>query len=56
MTTELNLSQRSFALDDAVALLTRTPATLDALLRGLPEWWTHANEGANTWRDRKSVV
>jgi len=49
MTTELNLSQRSFALDDAVALLTRTPATLDALLRGLPEWWTHANEGANTW-------
>ena len=49
MTTELNLSQRSFALDDAVALLTRTPATLDTLLRGLPEWWTHANEGANTW-------
>jgi hypothetical protein len=38
-----------FALDDAVALLSRTPATLDALLRGLPEWWTSANEGAETW-------
>jgi hypothetical protein len=38
-----------FALDDAVALLSRTPATLDALLRGLPEGWTLGNEGAATW-------
>ena len=38
-----------FALEDAAALLSRTPATLDALLRGLPEWWTGANEGADTW-------
>jgi hypothetical protein len=38
-----------FALDDAVALLARTPATLDTLLRGLPEWWTTANEGPDTW-------
>ena len=34
---------------DAVALLTRTPATLNALLRGLPELWTHQNEGADSW-------
>ena len=48
--TELNHERSVFALDDAVALLTRTPATLDALLRGLPEWWTAANEGpAGTW-------
>lgn len=47
--TELNRSTSSFALDDALALLTRTPATLDTLLRGLPEWWTHASEGPNTW-------
>jgi len=47
--TELSLSQPSFALDDAVALLMRTPTTLDALLRGMPEWWTRANEGAKTW-------
>ena len=32
-----------------VALLERTPATLNALLRGLPEFWTHTNEGPNTW-------
>ncbi len=37
------------SLADAIALLARTPATLDALLRGLPEAWTHRNEGAGTW-------
>ncbi len=36
-------------LKNTVALLKRTPATLDALLRGLPEVWTHSNEGVNTW-------
>ena len=29
--------------------LTRTPAALDALLRGLPEAWTEAAEGEGTW-------
>jgi hypothetical protein len=37
-----------FHLDHSIALLTRTPAALDALLRGLPEAWTSENEGANT--------
>jgi len=37
-----------FHLDHSIALLTRTPAALDALLRGLPEAWTSQNEGANT--------
>ncbi|HEX4005275.1 MAG TPA: DinB family protein [Acidobacteriaceae bacterium] len=32
-----------------LALLTRTPATLDALLRTLPDARTRANEGPNTW-------
>jgi hypothetical protein len=36
-------------LDDTIALLARTPAALDALLRGLPESWTLANEGDSTW-------
>ena len=36
-------------LQDTIALLGRTPAALDALLRGLPETWTLRNEGANTW-------
>ena len=36
-------------LSQTVALLERTPAALNALLRDLPESWTHANEGPNTW-------
>jgi hypothetical protein len=36
-------------LSDTISLLTRTPASLDALLRGLPEAWTSCNEGPNTW-------
>lgn len=36
-------------LDECTAILTRTPATLDALLRGLPEVWTTATEGPGTW-------
>ena len=36
-------------LSNTVALLTRTPAVLDALLRHLPDAWTQNNEGENTW-------
>jgi hypothetical protein len=36
-------------LDECIAILTRTPGTLDALLRGLPEVWTNATEGPGTW-------
>ena len=36
-------------LQQTTSLLARTPATLDALLRGLPESWTLRNEGENTW-------
>ena len=38
-----------FSIDQTLALLARTPATLDAQLRDLPEAWTHANEGPSTW-------
>ena len=38
-----------FDLDLALAVLTRTPATLDALLRDLPDDWTRSNEGPDTW-------
>lgn len=37
------------SLQDTTALLARTPAALDALLRDLPEAWTMRNEGAGTW-------
>jgi DinB superfamily len=36
-------------LQDTIALLTRTPAALNALLRDLPESWTNRNEGEGTW-------
>jgi len=35
-------------LQDTIALLSRTPAALNALLRDLPERWIHRNEGENT--------
>jgi hypothetical protein len=38
-----------FHLDDAIAILSHTPAALDAMVRGLPEAWLHANEGPETW-------
>jgi hypothetical protein len=36
-------------LDHSIALLTRTPAALDALLRELPDAWTRSGEGGKTW-------
>lgn len=38
-----------FKVADAVAVLTRTPATLNALLRGLPDIWIRSNEGGDSW-------
>jgi len=38
-----------FNLAEAVAVLTRTPATLDAMLRGLPNTWVRCNEGRDSW-------
>jgi len=36
-------------LDEVVAVLQRTPATLSALLSGLPGVWISATEGEETW-------
>jgi hypothetical protein len=38
-----------YKLEETVALLARTPAALDGLLRGLPEIWTRGNEGPGSW-------
>jgi hypothetical protein len=38
-----------FSLEGTIALLAHTPVALNALLRGLPDAWTLANEGENTW-------
>jgi len=45
-----------FDLQTATDLLTRTPASLDALLRGLPPSLTQTNEGENTWTARTVVA
>jgi hypothetical protein len=38
-----------FRFDDALPVLRRTPRVLRELLRDLPEAWTDATEGADTW-------
>jgi hypothetical protein len=38
-----------FSLSNGLAVLDRTPATLRAMLGGLPEVWTSPNEGPDTW-------
>jgi hypothetical protein len=38
-----------FSLAETIEVLTRTPETLNALLRGLPDIWVHRNEGTDTW-------
>src|SRR3989440_7925790 len=49
MTTQPDRTRRPFLVEDATAILSRTPSTLDALLRGLPDGWVVANEGGDTW-------
>jgi hypothetical protein len=49
MTNLHDRTRRSFVIEEAVPVLARTPATLDALLRGLPEGWISAHEGGDTW-------
>src|SRR6185503_18681183 len=39
----------NFELAHATEILRRTPATLDTLLRDLPEPWLVQNEGPETW-------
>jgi hypothetical protein len=38
-----------FSLDKGIAVLERTPATLRAMLSGLPEAWVMSNEGGDSW-------
>ena len=44
-----------FHLPDAIEILGRTPATLRALLAGLPESWTQADEGPQTFSAWENV-
>jgi len=44
-----SLLAMNFDLSEAHALLGRTPAMLDAWLRGLPAAWLSCDEGPDTW-------
>lgn len=43
------MANHGLTIDDALAILKRTPASLSALLAELPETWIQATEGAGTW-------
>ena len=49
MSDTIDRTRRPFTLSEGTAILSRTPATLDALLRGLPEGLIAAHEGGETW-------
>lgn len=49
VTGQADRTRRPLVMDEAIAILARTPATLGALLRGLPDGWTRAHEGGSTW-------
>lgn len=49
MATPHDRTRRPFVMEEAAAILERTPAALDALLRGLPDGWIAAHEGGETW-------
>ncbi len=49
METETDRTRRPFVPGEAMGILARTPALLDAMLRGLPEAWIVAHEGGESW-------
>ena len=49
MAAPVDRTRQPFVIEDAIAILARTPSALDALLRGLPGSWTVAHEGGETW-------
>src|SRR5262245_48773648 len=49
MNSNSDRTRRPFVIEEAAAILSRTPSTFDTLLRGLPDGWIAANEGDDTW-------
>lgn len=43
------MMREDLRLEEALAVLERTPATVSALLDGVPETWVRATEGEGTW-------
>jgi len=49
MAAPTDRTRRPFVMQEAVAVLSRTPLALNALLRDLPDGWILAHEGGDTW-------
>lgn len=49
MSSGSSRTRRPFRIDEAVAVLERTPSAVSGLLRGLPDGWVTAHEGSDTW-------
>jgi hypothetical protein len=49
------MESMAFDYGETRMLLARTPATIRALLDGLPDHWLDADEGAETWSPRRVV-
>ena len=45
----IDRTRRLFTFSEGVAILERTPAVIDAMLRDLPDGWTQAHEGGESW-------
>src|SRR5688572_7173474 len=45
----ITMNRNKLSLEDILAVLARTPASLTALLGGLPNTWINATEGDTTW-------
>jgi hypothetical protein len=43
------MTRADLKLDEAMAILERTPSALRALLGGIPDRWSRATEGEGTW-------
>ena len=45
-----------FQIDDAIKLLSQTPATLSSLLKNLPEKFIKQNEGGDSWSPKDVIA
>lgn len=52
----MEMAQRGFFLERDDKVLERTPAVLDAMLRGIGDEWTRLNYGEGTWSPHEIVA
>ena len=45
----------NFRFEEAIALLERTPASLEIFMSGMPEGWTQCKEGEGTWNAEEVI-